>query len=105
LAEGLVGDLDLKISHVPAEITRAGDEVYLTVHLPPELARSEWAIYKVWRNPARSEVQVDIEHVLSESPSLAFTMAVKPDFILDAVLVHAKSGTILVCQAKAGSKR
>jgi hypothetical protein len=105
VAEGLVGDIDLKISRVPVEISPAGDEVYLTVQLPRGLAQSEWDIYKVWRNPAKSEVQVEMEHVLSESPSLAFTMAVKPDFIQDAVLVQAKTGTILVCQAKAGSRR
>jgi hypothetical protein len=104
VAEGLVGDLDLNISHVPAEITPAGDEVYLTVQLPRELAQSEWDIYKIWRNPARSDVQVEIEHLLSEGASLTFAMAIRPDFIQDAVLVQAKTGTILVCQAKAGSR-
>jgi hypothetical protein len=104
LAEGLVGDIDLKISRVPAEITQAGDEAYLTVQLPAELAQSEWDIYKVWRNSAKNKVQIEKEHVLSESPQIAFTMAVKEDFIQDAVLVQAKTGTILVCQAKAASK-
>jgi hypothetical protein len=105
LTGGLVGDVDLKISHVPVEITPAGDDVYLTVQLPSELARSAWDIYKVWRSPAKSEVQVEKEHILSESPLLGFTMAVKPDFIQDAVLVQAKTGTILICQAKSDSRR
>jgi hypothetical protein len=105
LAGGLVGEVDLKISHVPAEISPSDEGVYLTVQTPPKLARSEWTIYKVWRYPDQNDVQVEIEHQLSESTFLSFAMAVKPGAIQDAVLVQARTGTILICQAKLNPRR
>ena len=100
LTGGIVGDIDLKISHVPAEITPGSGTVYLSVPLPPELARSEWTIYRVWRKAAGNDVQIETENVVGAGPNLAFSMAAKPDFVHDAVLVHAKTGTVLICRAK-----
>ncbi len=105
LTDGLVGDVELNVDYLPAEISPAGEDVYVAVELPRELARSEWQIYKVWRNSVKSEVRVEVEHVLSESPYLTFTMAIRPDSVQDAVLVQAKTGTILVCRAKSGPKK
>jgi hypothetical protein len=100
LTDGLVGDIDLKISRVPVDIQGSGDEAQLTARLPIELSQAEWDIYKVWRNPAKGEVSVEKEHVLSSGLLLTFGMTVRENTFQDAVLVHARSGTVLVCQGK-----
>jgi len=104
LTDGLVGDIDLKVSRVQVDIRGSGDEISLTAQLPFELAQSEWDIYKVWRDPVKGEVSVEKEHVLSSGPLLTFGMAPRENAIQDAALVHAKSGTVLVCQSKGGPK-
>ena len=70
LSKGLVGDIGLKVSTVPVDIQGNGEEAMLTVQLPVELSQAEWDIYKVWRNPQKGAVQIEKEHVLSESPLL-----------------------------------
>jgi len=100
LTDGLVGDLDLKIGSIPVQVQAAGDEVQLTAQLPLDLSQSEWDIYKVWRERGKGVVAVDREHVLSDGPLLTFGMAPKENAIQDAVLVHSRSGTVLVCKLK-----
>lgn len=99
LTDGLVGDIDLKISRVAVDIQGAGDELELTAPLPVELSQSEWDIYKVWREPGKGTVEFEKEHILSSGPLLSFGMASRTNAIQDAVLVHARSGTVLICQA------
>ncbi len=100
LTDGLVGDIDLKVSRIPVDIQGSADEAQLTARLPGDLSQSEWDIYKVWRDPAKSEVTVEKEHVLSNGPLLTFIMTPRENTLQDAVLVHARSGTVLVCQGK-----
>jgi hypothetical protein len=100
LTDGLVGDIDLKIGGIPVAIQAAGEEAQLRAQLPPAISQSEWDIYKVWRDPRKGGVEVEKEHVLNESPLLTFYMAAKENTIQDAVLVHAKTGTVLVCRGK-----
>lgn len=99
LTDGLVGDIDLKISRMSVIIQASGDELLLTAQLPIELAQSEWDIYKVWREPDKAEVAVEKEHILSSGPTLTFGMAPRENTIQNAVLVQTKSGTVLICQA------
>ncbi len=105
LTDGLIGDIGLKISRIPVDIQSSGDEAQLTAQLPFDLSQSEWDIYKVWRGPGKGEVAVEKEHVLSDGPLLTFGMASRENAVQDAVLVHAKSGTVLVCQGKDAPKR
>jgi hypothetical protein len=100
LTDGLVGDIDLKIGGIPVAIQAAGEEAQLTAQLPSAISQSEWDIYKVWRDPRKGGVEVEKEHVLNESPLLTFYMAAKENTVQDAVLVHAKTGTVLVCRGK-----
>lgn len=100
LTGGIIGDIDLEIGHAPAEITPGNGTVYLSVPLPPELARSEWTVYKVWRNAARNDVRIETENVAGGGLNLSFNMTAKPDYIHDAVLLHVKTGTVLICQTK-----
>jgi hypothetical protein len=81
-------------------IQAAGEEAQLRAQLPPAISQSEWDIYKVWRDPRKGGVEVEKEHVLNESPLLTFYMAAKENTVQDAVLVHAKTGTVLVCRGK-----
>ncbi|OGD22207.1 MAG: hypothetical protein A2W03_06600 [Candidatus Aminicenantes bacterium RBG_16_63_16] len=104
LTDGLVGDLDLKVGSIPVEVQAAGDEVQLTAQLPFELSQSEWDIFKVWRERGKGVVAVEKEHVLSDGPLLTFGMAPRENTVQDAVLVHARSGTVLVCQLKDGPR-
>lgn len=100
LSNGLVGDVGLKISAIPVDVAGAGDEALLTVQLPPGPSPSEWDIYKVWRDPGKGDFQIEKEHVMSESPVLTFSMANRENTLQDAVLVQAKTGTVLICQGK-----
>jgi hypothetical protein len=104
LSGGLVGDVDLKISGVPVEVKPVGEDAILIAQLPPELAQTQWDIYKVWKNPTNGQVQVEKEHVLTESSHLEFAMAIKKDYIPSAALVQSKTGTVLVCQVRAEAK-
>jgi hypothetical protein len=104
LTDGLVGDIDLKISRISVDIQSSGDEAQLTAQLPFDLSQSEWDIYKVWREPSKGEVEVEKEHVLSDGPLLTFGMTSRENAVQDAVLVNAKSGTVLVCQGKGAPK-
>ena len=104
LTDGLVGDLDLKISTIPVNVQPAGYEVQLTAQLPLDLSQSEWDIYKVWRERGKGVVAVEKEHVLSDGPLLTFGMAPRDNTVQDAVLVHSRSGTVLVCQSKDGPR-
>ena len=104
LSDGLFGDIDLKIGTVPVVVQGAVDELHLTAQLPVEPALSEWDIYKVWRARGQDEVAVEKEHVLSSGPLLTFGMAPRENTLQDAVLVHSRSGTVLICQVKDGPK-
>jgi len=100
LTDGLVGDIDLKITRIAVDIQGAGDELQLTAQLPFELSQSEWDIYKVWSERGKGVVTVEKEHVLSSGPLLSFGMMPRENTVQNAALVHAKSGTVLVCQGK-----
>jgi len=54
VSHGLVGDIGLKVSTVPANISGNGDEALLSVELPVELSQAEWDIYKVWRDASKA---------------------------------------------------
>ena len=104
VSHGLVGDIGLKVSTVPAKISGNGEESQLSVELPAELSQAEWDIYKVWREAGKGTAQIEKEHVVSESPLLTFSMASRENTLQDAVLVQAKSGTVLVIQGKEKTK-
>ncbi len=98
LTQGPFVDSNLKVQSIKVELRPAGEAVILIVQLPSELARSEWDIYKVWRRQAEGKTEIQKDHVLMESPHLEFGMTVKQGYILDAVLVHSKTGTVFICQ-------
>jgi len=104
LTDGLVGDIDIQVGRAPVGIQGSGEEALITAQLPLELSQAEWDIYKVWRGRTEGGFTVEREHVLSSGPLLSFTMAVRENEVQDAVLVHARSGTVLVCQTPAQSK-
>ena len=104
VSHGLAGDIGLKVSKAPVEISGNGEASQLSVQLPVELSQAEWDIYKVWRDTSKGTFQIEKEHVLSESPLLTFSVAGRKDTIQDAVLVQAQSGTVLVCQGKGKPK-
>ena len=104
VSDGLAGDVGLKVSAAPAKISGNGEESQLSVELPAELSQGEWDIYKTWRNPGKGTFQVEKEHVLSESPLLTFSMTDRADTLRGAVLIQAKSGTVLVIQGKEKTK-
>lgn len=104
LSNGLVGDIGLEVSTVPVDVSGNGEEARLSVQLPVELSHAEWDIYRVWMDTSMGTFQIEKEHVLSESPMLTFSVAGRKDTIQDAVLVQAKSGTVLVCRGKGKPK-
>ncbi len=98
LTEGPFVDANLKVQSIKVELKPAGEAVILVAQLPSELSRAEWDIYKVWRKPAEGKTEMQKDHVLTDSSRLEFGMTVKQGYILDAVLVHSRTGTVFICQ-------
>jgi hypothetical protein len=98
LTEGPFVDSNLKVQSIKVELKPAGEAVILIAQLPSELSHAEWDIYKVWRKPAEGKTEMQKDHMLTESPRLEFAMTVKQGYILDAVLVHSRTGTVFICQ-------
>jgi hypothetical protein len=85
------------VSYVAAEVFRQGDSLNCLIPLPPELAQSEWAIFKIAQNFATGAIFIDKESVITPGPSIQVRAKWRGDeFRHDIVLAHPKTGTILV---------
>ena len=97
LNQGPYAETINKVISVDGETFRDGDSLVCRMKLPPELARSEWSVFKVRRNLAAGEIQIEKEQIVSDSPTCEVRMAWKgKEYRYDMVLAHPKTGTILV---------
>lgn len=86
-----------KVNFVEGKAFQDGGSLVCQMPLPPELARSEWSVFKIRRNFDTGAIQIEREEVTSESQSLEVRMNWKgKEFRHDIVLAHVKTGTILV---------
>jgi len=98
LDRGPFSQAKLRVIEADSQVTRQGDVFFLAVRLPSELAKSEWDIYKVWRQKDTGRIMMEEDHVLSESSELTVDMKQREDFRHDLVLVNGRTGTTLVFQ-------
>jgi hypothetical protein len=98
LNKGPFAESGLKVSFVAAEdVLQDGDSLICQVPLPPELARSEWTVFKIARNFDTGRTYLETETRVPSSPSIQTRMKWRgKDFRHDIVLAHSKTGTILV---------
>jgi hypothetical protein len=88
-----------RVSYVEDSATREGETLVCRLTLPPDLARSQWDIYKVARNPETGDTHVDTESLVSESTNCDVKMKWRgAGYRYDIVLAHLKTGTILVAK-------
>jgi hypothetical protein len=86
-----------KVNFVEAQAYQEGGSLICLVPLPPEIAKSEWSIFKIRRNFDTGAIQMEKELVTPESQVIEVRMKWKGEgYRHDIVLAHARTGTILV---------
>ncbi len=98
LNKGPFAQANQKVSFVEAaDVLQDGDWLICQIPLPPEIARSEWTIFKIARNFDTRAVSIEKETVVPSIPSFQTRMKWRgPEFRHDLVFAHSKTGTILV---------
>lgn len=82
---------------VEAQAQIEDGQIICLLPLPPKLARSEWAVFKVWRILDTGTIEMERDRVVADSAVLEVRMkAKKKEFRRDIVVVHIKTGTIVV---------
>ncbi len=87
-----------KVRFVPAEdVVADGGWLVCRMPLTPNLAHSEWTVFKVARNFKTGAIFLDKEDVVPPAASIQTRMKWRgEDFQHDLVFAHALTGTILV---------
>jgi hypothetical protein len=80
-----------------ADVLQDGDRLICQLPLPPDLARSEWTVFKIARNFDSGAVFMEKETAVPSSPSIQVRMKWRGEaYRHDIVLAHTKTGAILV---------
>ena len=98
LNQGPYAQAKLRVIAAESKVSRQEDLFFFAVELPRELARSEWDVYKVWRQKDTGKIMMEEDHVSTESSELTVDMKQREGFRHDLVLVNGRSGTTLVLQ-------
>ena len=100
LNQGPFAQASQKVSFVEAlDVLQDGDWLICELPLPPELARSEWQIFKIARNFDTGLIYIDKDKAVPSAPSIQTRMKWRgQEFRHDLVFSHAKTGTILIWQ-------
>jgi hypothetical protein len=100
LNQGPFAQANQKVSFVEAlDVLQDGDWLICEVPLPPELARSEWQIFKIARNFDTGRIYIDKDKAVPSATSIQTRMKWRgQEFRHDLVFSHAKTGTILIWQ-------
>ncbi len=87
-----------KVRFVPADDVFAdGGWLVCRMPLPPDLANSEWTVFKVARNLETGAIFIDKESAVPSGPSIQTRMKWRgEDFQHDLVFANTRTGTILV---------
>ena len=98
LNQGAFAQAKLKVIDTDSQVTKEGDLLTFTVKLPSDLARSEWDIFKVWRNTNSGAIKMERDHLLAVSSELSVDMTERKGFRHELVLVNGRTGATLVFQ-------
>jgi hypothetical protein len=100
LNKGPFAESNLKVSFVdPVDVLQDGDWLICQLPLPPELTRSEWMIFKIARNFETGRIYMETDSRIPSIPSIQTRMKWRgEEFRHDIVMLHAKTGTILIWQ-------
>ena len=87
-----------KVIVVAAEdVLQDGGTLICQLPLPPELARSEWTVFKIARSFDTGAIFIEKDSIVPSRPSIQVRAKWRGDeFRHDIVLAHTKTGTILV---------
>jgi hypothetical protein len=98
LNKGPFAGSNQKVSFVAAEdVLQDGDWLICQLPLPPELARSEWTVFKIARNFDTGRIYIEKETRVPSTSSIQTRMKWRgEDFRHDIVFAHDKTRTILV---------
>jgi len=88
------------VSFVAAEdVLQDGDRLICQVPLPPDLARSEWTVFKIARNFDTGAIFMEKETAVPSTPSIQIRMKWRgEEFRHDIILANTNTGTILLWQ-------
>jgi hypothetical protein len=98
LDRGPYSQAKLKVVEAEFKASREDDVYFFAVALPGELAKSEWDIYKVWRQKDTGKIMMEEDSVATESSELTVDMKQREGFRHELVLVNGRTGTTLVLQ-------
>ncbi len=93
-AQTLLKVVDTGLKPVSSE----GGVVYFSTQLPRPLVKSEWDIFKVWRQTETGKIMMEDKRFLVESAELTVDMKQRKGFRHELVLVNRRTGTTLVFQ-------
>ena len=98
LNKGPFAESNRKVSFVDAlDTLQDGDWLICQLPLPPELARSEWTIFKIARSFDTGRIYIEMDTRVPSIPSIQTRMKWRGEgFRHDIIFAHAKTGTILV---------
>jgi len=86
-----------KVQFVEAKTSAGQGQVIFLLPLPPGLGRSEWDLYKIWRNFDTGAIDMERDRAFSDSRFLEVRMKAKKEgFHRSIVAVHGKTGIALV---------
>jgi hypothetical protein len=100
LNKGPFAQTNQKVSFVAAQdVLQDGNWLICQVPLPPEIARSEWTVFKIARNFDTGAVFMEKEIAVPSIPSIQVRMKWRgQEFRHDLVFANARTGTILIWQ-------
>ncbi len=100
LNQGPDSQVQLKAEAIMPPVSEDGGQLIFSVSLPAGLAKSEWEILKVWRNPVSGHIQLESDRLIIEDPNLQVEMKKRAGFLHNVVLVHPQTSTALICSTK-----
>ena len=97
LNKGPYAEMKQKVTYIEAPLYKEGGQLVCGMRLPSDLERTAWDVFKVWRDFESGAIQIEKDQVVSDTPVLEVRMKWKKDKSRhDIVLVHEKTGTVLV---------
>ncbi len=100
LNQGPDSQVQLKAEAIAPPVSEDGGQIIFSVPLPPGQDKSEWEIFKVWRNPASGRIRMESDRLTIENSNLQVEMEKRTGFLHDMVLVHPQTSTALICSKR-----
>ncbi|GEM_PF-3217781 len=100
LDRGPYAQTGLNVIEADYRVEKKGGLLTYLVRLPSELDRSEWEIFKVWRNTTDGKISLERQSLFSPSTDFAVGMKERKSHRSELVLVHPRTGNALVIRSR-----